>query len=172
MNYKKILCYNFLNDDKCIYGNKCMFAHSLKEQIKNKNRKKIISIIENEIVDLSFFSVLYDENLYNDMIIFTKECNKCLEKKCNGGYNCKNGVCLLNLKICKNDLLYGNCVNEMDNNYCCQGIHLSKKNLIPLNIQLKYLLNKNINNNDEEFKNNKLILNDENISKIDKYIYM
>jgi hypothetical protein len=169
-NYKKILCYNILNNEKCIYGNKCMFAHSLKEQIKNKNKKKIIEIIENKIIDLSYFSVVNDDNLYNDMLIFTKECNNCIENKCNGGYNCKNGVCLMNLKICKNDLLYGNCCNELNDNYCCHGIHLSKKNLIPLNMQLKYLSHTDMN--DIKFKNNQIILNDEIITKIEKYIYI
>ena len=30
-NFKKLLCYNIVNNCKCVYKHKCMFAHTLEE---------------------------------------------------------------------------------------------------------------------------------------------
>ena len=44
-NFKKLLCYNIVNNNDCIYKNKCMFAHELKEQKKDILRDYIYKII-------------------------------------------------------------------------------------------------------------------------------
>ena len=130
-NIKKILCYNILNNNKCSYGEKCMFAHSLNEQKKDNYREFIINLLFNSN-DLSNINICADSKLFNELLIFTKECKNCLIKKCNGGYNCKYGVCLSNLKICKNDLITGKCKKELniEKTACSNGIHLTEKKII------------------------------------------
>lgn len=172
-NVKKILCYNILSNNRCSYGNKCMFAHSLEEQKKENYKDFIINFILKE-KDLSNINICSDTKLLEELLIFTKECKNCLIKKCNGGYNCKYGTCLSNLKICKNDLINGKCKKEVDKSKlaCINGIHLTEKKFIPYNLQLytypnsNYLLCENNNN----INNNRIILNDENMDIIKEII--
>ena len=153
-NIKKLLCFNIVNNLKCVYKNKCLFAHSIDEQVKDSYREFIYKMIY-YWNNLSNININYDKELFNELLIFTKECKNCINKKCPGGYNCKFGVCLKELKICYNDLLYGKCKNTLvdekitDKTYkilndntdiiddcriirrCYCGIHMSEKNLIP-----------------------------------------
>jgi hypothetical protein len=140
-NIKKILCNNYLATGHCEYGNKCLFAHSYQEQQLQNNKKVVFNIIF-EKNDLSDVKIHNDLNLQNDLIIMTKECKKCFLNKCNCGLNCNNGVCLHNHKLCHADLTTGKCSNVIFTNYknsniksCINGIHLTEKKLIPLNIQ-------------------------------------
>jgi hypothetical protein len=158
-NVKKILCLNILNKKECVYGNNCIFAHSLEEQNKDKYKNMIINFIKNN-KDLSKINLMDDIKLFNELMVFTNKCEKCLNKKCSGGYNCKYGVCNLNLLICRDDLLNGNCCNECmkDENHnmrCINGIHLTYKKLIPFNI------NKIIRINGKNIKT--ILLNDTTI---------
>lgn len=181
INYKKILCCNILNEKKCSYGDKCLFAHNLNEQIIDDNKKKIINMIKYE-EDLSYLNICQDNDFYRELLIFTNECKKCIDKKCSGGYNCKNGVLTDELKICKKDLITGRCCNETKNKYCINGIHLTEKNLIPYNLQLymypnmnflmfkmensKYydmIFNKKIHLDDKNVMNIKRIINENNV---------
>lgn len=183
-NFKKLLCYNIVNNCKCAYKNKCMFAHALEEQIKEPIRQYIHNMLY-EWDDLSEINLNEEKDLLNELIILTKECKNCMNKKCPGGYNCKFGVCLRENKICYNDLMYGKCYNmlmevkENENTLykCIHGIHLSEKKLIPYNqrmltdltnIESNFLLRHNISFNS---KNNiiSLCLN-ENTIKIVKDI--
>jgi hypothetical protein len=140
-NFKKLLCYNIVNNLKCLYKTKCMFAHTLDEQNKDSYRGFINDMIY-EYNDLSNININDNKELYEELLIYTKECKNCINKKCPGGYNCKFGVCMKELKVCYNDLLYGKCTNQLTkeiiNNEkqviihrCINGIHLSEKNLIP-----------------------------------------
>jgi len=153
INFKKLLCYNIVNNIKCLYKTKCMFAHAIDEQKKDTFRTYIHNMIY-EWDDLSNININENKELYDELLICTKECKNCINKICPGGYNCKFGVCLKELKICYNDLLYGKCYNQLtqekvkrideqednqnkNNNNdiiiyrCMYGIHLSEKNLIP-----------------------------------------
>jgi hypothetical protein len=115
-----------------------MFAHNIDEQLKEPNRELIYNIIYN-YDDLSNINIKENKELFDELLIFTKECKNCINKKCPGGYNCKFGVCVKELKICYNDLLNGKCtlqlkeeiVNGKSIKRCCCGIHLTEKNLIP-----------------------------------------
>ena len=137
-NFKKLLCYNIVNNIKCVYKNKCMFAHNISEQLKESNREFIHNMIYT-FNDLSNINVKENKELFEELMIFTKECKNCINKRCPGGYNCKFGVCLKELKICYNDLLNGKCTSQLTeeniNNTiikrCYYGIHLTEKNLIP-----------------------------------------
>ena len=139
-NFKKLLCYNIVNNCKCVYKNKCMFAHTLEEQKKEPIRQYIYNILY-VWEDLSNININEDKALLNELIILTKECKNCINKKCPGGYNCKFGTCLKENKICYNDLYYGKCYNiTVENNHngiilnrCINGIHLTEKKLIPYN---------------------------------------
>ncbi len=180
-NFKKLLCYNTVNNCKCVYKNKCMFAHTLEEQIKEPIRLYIHKMLY-EWEDLSEINLNDDKNLLDELLILTKECKNCINKKCPGGYNCKFGVCLREQKICYNDIMYGKCYNMLmevnENNIvlykCINGYHLSEKKLIPYNqrmlsdltnIETNFLLKHNISFNS---KNNiiSLCLNDNTISMI------
>ena len=137
-NFKKLLCYNIVNNIKCVYKNKCMFAHNINEQLKDPNREFIHNMIYT-FTDLSNINIKENKELFEDLMIFTKECKNCINNKCPGGYNCKFGVCLKELKICYNDLLNGKCTSEVTEEKindkiikkCFHGIHLTEKNLIP-----------------------------------------
>ena len=180
-NFKKLLCYNIVNNCKCVYKNKCMFAHTLDEQIKEPIRLYIHNMLY-KWEDLSEINLNEDKTLLDELIILTKECKNCINKKCPGGYNCKFGTCLRENKICYNDLMYGKCYNMLmevneDNNILCKcinGIHLSEKKLIPYNqrmlsdltnVETNFLIKQNISFNS---KNNivSLCLNDNTINII------
>lgn len=177
-NIKKLLCYNIVNNSKCVYKNKCMFAHTLCEQKKEPIREYIYNMIY-EIEDLSDIDIYEDKTLYDELTIYTKECKNCFNKKCPGGYNCKFGSCSKDVKICYNDMMYGRCYNylkEEKNNLkiikrCIHGVHLTEKNLIPyyqrvpLDIYSEESGIFHINNINFNTKNNtiSMILNDKTI---------
>jgi len=180
-NFKKLLCYNIVNNCKCVYKNKCMFAHTLEEQIKEPIRIFIHKMLY-EWDDLSEINLNEDKLLFDELTILSKECKNCMNKKCPGGYNCKFGVCLRENKICFNDMMYGKCYNmlmEVNENgnvlyKCINGIHLSEKKLIPYNqrmlsdltnIETNFLIKHNVSFNS---KNNiiSLCLNDNTINMI------
>ena len=181
-NFKKLLCYNIVNNNDCIYKNKCMFAHELAEQKKDILRDYIykIILIHDDLCNVNIFE---NKSLMNELLIYTKECKNCINNKCPGGYNCKFGACTKELKICYNDLLYGKCFNILKNEInkygktykrCMNGIHLTEKNLVPYNQRLN--VDFNITNNilfpceTISFFNKQntisLLLNDNTISKI------
>jgi hypothetical protein len=181
-NFKKLLCYNIVNNNDCIYKNKCMFAHELAEQKKDILRDYIykIILIHDDLCNINIFE---NKSLMNELLIYTKECKNCINNKCPGGYNCKFGACTKELKICYNDLLYGKCfyslkneINKYGKTYkrCLNGIHLTEKNLVPYNQRLN--VDFNITNNilfpceTISFFNKQntisLLLNDNTISKI------
>ncbi len=181
-NIKKLLCYNIVNYSKCLYRNKCLFAHSLEDQKKDSSRQYIYDMIYT-IEDLSNINIYNDKTLFDEINIFTKECKNCISKKCPGGYNCKFGACTKDIKICYNDIMYGKCYNILrqentPNNLiikrCIHGVHLTEKNIIPyyLRIPIDFnsgeftlLKSNNINYNS---KNNiiSLLLNDETIGLV------
>jgi hypothetical protein len=171
-NVKKILCYNILNNNKCSYGNKCMFAHSLDEQKKENYREFIIDVILKRN-DLSNINICEDSKLFTELLIFTKECKNCLIKKCNGGYNCKYGTCVTNLKICKTDIVTGKCKKEVNNETlsCIYGLHLTEKKLIPYNLQLYTYPNTNFLLSSMNNVNiNRMVLDNANMENIKEAI--
>jgi hypothetical protein len=183
INFKKLLCYNIVNNNECLYKTKCMFAHSIEEQKKEVIRDHLYYLI-NTCDDLSTIDINENKDILNEFIIYTKECKNCIYKKCPGGFNCKFGACLRELKICYNDLIYGKCSCNLRDEItlegkpikrCINGIHLTEKKLIPyqqrLNNEsnlsdLSFFINDfnyGINN---RFNTITLILNDNTIEKI------
>lgn len=135
-NTKKIICFNIINLNKCVYNNKCKYAHSLDDQFIDPYRQKSIDLLKCN--DLSKLNLIKNKYIKENLEILTKICNDCINKKCPGGYNCKFGACSYDLLICKNDLFYGNCNNEN-----CKGHHLTKKGLIPIDKQEDIYIVKN-----------------------------
>jgi len=154
----------------CNYQLDCYFAHGIGEQKIYKIREKIYSMINSD-TDLSDINLLTDRKLYEDMLVMTNVCQKCIKKKCQGGLNCRDGAMCYKYRLCKDDLIYGNC------NKRCKYIHLSSKGLIPYNLRRyktmaergcgnlsegilteKFLLSRLTKNSDEtssdEFENN------------------
>lgn len=177
-NIKKLLCYNIVNYSKCLYKNKCLFAHSLEDQKKDSIRQYLYDMIYC-MEDLSSINIYNDKTLFDELNIYTKECKNCINKKCPGGYNCKFGACSKDIKICYNDLMSGKCFNivkqENKNNLiikrCIHGVHLTEKNLIPYYLRMpidfnsgEFLLLKS-NNINFNSKNNiiSLLINDDTI---------
>ena len=177
-NIKKLLCYNIVNYSKCLYKNKCLFAHSLEDQKKDTIRQYLYDMVYC-MEDLSSINIYNDKTLFDELIIYTKECKNCINKKCPGGYNCKFGACSKDIKICYNDLMSGKCFNivkqENKNNLiikrCIHGVHLTEKNLIPYYLRMpidfnsgEFLLLKS-NNINYNSKNNiiSLLINDETV---------
>jgi hypothetical protein len=131
-NNKKILCYNIISGKKCNYGNKCLYAHNLSEQNINELREKAYNMIKNDD-NLENINLIEDGKLYETLCQLTKVCSSCEKQMCSGGYNCRNGSISKALKICYDDLVYGNCKYMK-----CNFVHLTEKGLIP------YLKQKNI----------------------------
>lgn len=157
LNQKKLLCFSLINNIVCGYNEKCSYAHSLKDQVIDPERKFIYQLILNKSVTLTpkylnSFPSSSIEIIYKQFSFMSYLCKKCKHNKCTGGYNCKNGALCKELKICKNDVLTGECNNEkieihvdMDiiskimnnktdlNPYigCINGHHLTERKLVP-----------------------------------------
>ena len=153
-NEKRLICFSTINNDKCIYGSNCTYAHSLDEQVIDDEKKFIYQIILDKNL-MNFFSMVNPktDDIYKHLLFLTHICENCTNTKCTGGYNCRNGVCDTTLKLCKNDLLTGQCLNKLvdipinqsiinklktgtfeeSNIYkgCINGHHLTARNLIP-----------------------------------------
>ena len=124
-NEKKILCFKMLNNKKCNYGNKCMYAHGLNEQKMEPLRHKAYTIIK-FAKDLSNIDFIIDPALYDSLLQLTKVCSLCNKGQCPGGYNCRNGAVNIKYRVCYDDLVYGNCKRPN-----CQAIHLTERGLVP-----------------------------------------
>ncbi len=117
---KHNLCKNILLQ-KCIYGNKCNFAHSIQEQ-KLSNIRNII-YNSNDLSNIDLYKQKY---IYDEILLLTKVCDNCINNICTGGLNCISGAYSHKYVICKNDVIYGKC-DELN----CTKIHLSQKGLTP-----------------------------------------
>lgn len=173
-NQKKILCNSVINKiSECSYGNKCIYAHSIYEQNIDENKKFIYQIILDEnLMDLININGPKKWQIYTGLINSTKYCKlkdgllcSGVEKKCNGGLNCKYGVHFNTFKICRCDLLMGQCSNDIieinvdktlvdkvggvksPDKYlgCMNGHHLTMRGLIPF---LKLILKNKKDTND------------------------
>lgn len=128
-NYKKTLCKNINNIGKCIYSNKCLFAHNLEEQHVDHIRLVAYNMIKKND-DLSHIDLSKNKHLYNQLNTLTKLCQHCEEKTCTGGYNCKHGACDKIYVICQTDLNKGTCEGK------CGKIHLTDKKLTPYGVSI------------------------------------
>lgn len=149
-NKKRLLCHSIINNEECPYKNFCTYAHNLSEQNIDLDKKTVYQII----LDKNLLNYLNDTNIfdiYKNLLHNINVCDTCLNKKCTGGYNCRNGIFSESLKVCRNDILTGNCLNKIINipidvnilekinnielleNYegCINGHHLSIRGLIP-----------------------------------------
>ncbi len=131
VNNKRMLCKNINNPKGCPWGNKCRFAHELSEQKIDPIRHKVYTILRNTN-DLSHLDLVNDSTLYETLKELTNLCPKCVKHKCSGGYNCRNGALSSRFRICLLDLQSGSCSNST-----CSNIHLTRRGLIPFNVQNK-----------------------------------
>jgi hypothetical protein len=114
-NHKKILCTSKFLENKCKYDKKCIYAHSLYEQNLEFDRKKAYEIILDDKLKNQCKLFNLSDDFYRDFIFYTNYCENCKISKCLGGLNCRYGVCNYYFKICKNDLLSGDCINNTKN---------------------------------------------------------
>jgi hypothetical protein len=147
-NLKKILCFNMMNNKKCGYGNKCMYAHSLSEQKIEPIRHKLYTLIK-AADNLNNIDLINDQKLYDSMLQLTRVCSSCSKGLCPGGYNCRHGAISIKCKICYEDLVYGNCKKQN-----CQSVHLTQKGLIPF-IKQKYPDTKQYTKNNQNITDDK-----------------
>jgi hypothetical protein len=118
------------NGNKCIYNNKCLFAHNLDEQTIDHTRILAYNIIKkNE--DCTKIDLTKNTELYEQLLSLSKLCELCAEGSCTGGYNCKHGACNVSFIVCKDDLYRGICTVP------CTKQHLSTKGLIPYGRRMK-----------------------------------
>lgn len=157
---KRLICFSSINSDDCTYGNNCTYAHSLNEQRIDDERLFIYQIVLDKNL-MNFYSPSNPktDEIYKYLLFITHVCDNCSNNKCTGGYNCRHGICDNSLKICKNDLLTGQCLNklvnikiddnivdkisnisiarkdqfELSSEYkgCINGHHLTGRNLVP-----------------------------------------
>ena len=123
-NFKKILCKNITNSGKCIYNNKCLYAHGLEEQKIEPIRTIAYNMIKTKD-DLSHIDLYNDKELYDHLKDLSHVCQSCNNGTCTGGYNCKHGACDKIYVICQTDLNKGTCDNV------CGKIHLTINRLMP-----------------------------------------
>ena len=140
INNKKILCFNMLNNKKCNYGNKCVYAHGLSDQKIEPIRHKAYTIIKS-VGDLSHIDLIADNKLYDTLIQLTKMCSLCNKELCPGGYNCRNGAINIKSKICYDDFMFGNCKRVN-----CLAVHLTIRGFIPYNKQKKPKVDNKVDN--------------------------
>lgn len=127
----RTLCINIIHNKTCSYANNCIYAHSLSEQCIDNNKKMVLELLK--FNNLEEINLIKNKELYNNLLILTKLCNKCIIGVCPGGYNCKYGSCSVDNLICNEDLHTGTCPNS---DKCTKGIHLTAQGLIPYNVQL------------------------------------
>ena len=113
---KTMLCKNIISHGSCKYKHNCKFAHSIEDQIIDKDRKRAYDIITNKNVDN--INIHEDNKLLENIIQLTKVCSNCENNKCVGGYNCKNGAINKNCVVCINNL------NNICINPSCDKVHL------------------------------------------------
>lgn len=115
-NEKRLICFSILNNETCGYGSNCTYAHSIDEQIIDLDKRFIYQIVLDKNL-MNFFSLTNPktDEIYKNLLFISHICENCSNKKCTGGYNCRNGVSNSSLKICKNDLLTGECLNKVIN---------------------------------------------------------
>lgn len=111
---KRILCNSFIKNTECKYTGKCAYAHSYQDQIINREKILIYQIFldKNHMDFLNQCSNCKINEIYEELGFFTQFCMNCINNKCTGGYNCRNGAHNIFLKICKNDLFTGDCKNN------------------------------------------------------------
>ena len=146
INTKKVLCQNIIRNNMCPYADKCNFAHNMNEQTVDTLRKTTYDIIINgnySNINEKTNGINMDD-LYKCFIQLTKICDLCINKKCTGFYNCKNGVFDMQYQVCHNDLHNGICYIVS-----CNKIHLTNKGLKSFN----------------EYKKEKYIDNTPNVKK-------
>lgn len=151
-NEKRLLCYSIIHQTPCPYQDKCTYAHSLAEQRIDNDRLVLYQIIlDAELMNFNSETNLKKEEMYKNLLFSTHVCDKCTASRCTGGYNCRNGIFDTTLKICRNDLMTGECLNKinkinikpeiLDNikditippfyEGCMNGHHLSCRGLLP-----------------------------------------
>ena len=128
-SYKRVLCFNILNRGVCSYGEKCVYAHHLKEQSVDPLRKNAYDIINSDS-NLSQLDLVENKQLFYTLRQLTNLCPPCAKGYCPGGYNCKYGAFCKQSQICRRDFLDGNCREG------CDKVHLTKRGLIPYHIQV------------------------------------
>lgn len=136
-NLKKIICKNIITNGSCVYGNKCLYAHTLDDQNVDKIRKIAYDIIRQK-TDCKNVNILTNRQLYETFKILSNVCEQCEMNKCTGGYNCKHGACKNEYAICLSDMNKGVC------NKTCNKIHLTDLGLIPYGMQLATTKRNNI----------------------------
>lgn len=116
---KRLLCLSIAGDKQCNYGSHCNYAHKLKEQFIDIERLFSFQIIFDKN-QMNFYSLENSktDDIYKQLLLFANICDKCQptagqESKCAGGFNCRYGANLQCLKLCKNDLLTGGCLNKI-----------------------------------------------------------
>lgn len=147
---KRLICYSVVNGKPCKYGSKCTYAHSIDEQVIDEDKMELYRTVLTHMSNVKF-----DDLMYRKIENLGYICNACRKGRCTGGYNCRNGVFDMSLKICKNDFLTGTCSNELikieinpkiwakimedqpetpskvDFIGCCNGHHLTLRGVTP-----------------------------------------
>jgi len=122
-NEKRLICFSIINDEKCDYDKCCTYAHSLEEQMIDSDKKFIYQILlDKNLMNFYSLSNPKTDDLYQQLLFMTHLCKNCNNSKCTGGYNCRHGVNTASLKICRNDLLTGQCSNNIINISVPKGI--------------------------------------------------
>lgn len=114
-NEKRLICFSVINKEECNYGQYCTYAHNLNEQVIDKDKLFMYRIVLDSKLNNYQESGKCVDVILRDLLFMTHVCKNCVKSNCTGGFNCRSGVCDPFLKLCKNDLLTGECVNSIIN---------------------------------------------------------
>ena len=120
--HKTLLCEHYITSHKCIYGNRCKYAHGIKDQAIKPSRKLIYQLMFNEKLTQEQQEILIekiekDESQLAEILYLTQVCPDCKKNSCIGGRNCKNGAMNEKDAICKKLLLTWICQQNCIRNH-------------------------------------------------------
>jgi hypothetical protein len=73
-NEKRLLCFSILNEQKCVYGEKCTYAHNLIEQFIDIDKEFLYKIILDRNL-MNFYSLTNPktDEIYRNLLLLTKQ---------------------------------------------------------------------------------------------------
>jgi hypothetical protein len=123
-NNRRLLCNSVTSDGNaingrgnfvCYHGPSCTYAHSLEEQQIDEKKLSIYrAILDQDYTSQIVTDPASHTDIYHGFISSSSICERCYAGECTGGYNCRNGACCHDLLICRNDILFNQCKEEVN----------------------------------------------------------
>lgn len=110
---KNAMCSFLINNGLCKKMDTCHKCHDITKQRLQPIKNIIYKLLFNCHKIWSYPVNQSMEKIYEGLLVHTKSCRKCENNKCIGGHNCHSGYSCNAAKICYQDLVFGNCQNQI-----------------------------------------------------------